>query len=176
LDLKSFDWHKYKRYFSPQAADDFNRFLEKMPQNTGQTVLLMAGIAWAAAAGIGLYTTIQVKSLTSMRAELKENKAVQPIVPKLSNVPVPQADVKSFVEILTATYPGLVIKQQGAEISITSKTTANFAQFRESIGHVQNGGNGWRVSVDKFCVGRECPRDQLSALLKISKVSVDKPE
>jgi hypothetical protein len=175
LDIKSFDWRKYQRYVSPQAANDLSLFLEKLPQNAGKTVLLVAGIAWAAAAGIGLYTTIQVKSLTTLQAQLKETKALQPMVPKLKDVPVDSTAIKSFAQTLTETYPGLSVRQQGTSISMAAKTTASFGQFREAVGHVQNGGSGWRVSVDKLCVGRECPRDQLAALLKISKVSVDKP-
>ncbi|MBU0859598.1 MAG: hypothetical protein KJ667_06650, partial [Alphaproteobacteria bacterium] len=65
---------------------------------------------------------------------------------------------------------------QGAGVFITSTTTGNFGEFREAIGHVQNGGSGWRVTVDRLCVGRECDRDKLAALLKISTVSVDKPQ
>ncbi len=170
-----FDWRVLQRYLSPQATEDLNRFLEQLPQRVGQTVLIAAGIAWASAGAIGLFTTIQAKELTTMRMELKNAKALQPIVPKIKDVAVDQNEVKSFSESLTRIYPGLSVKQQGAAIFITASTTANFGQFREAIGHVQNGGSGWRVSVDKLCVGRECKQSQLAALLKINKVSVDKP-
>lgn len=175
MDLKSFDFRSIQKYLSPKAADDLNIFLEKMPQHAGQTALIAAGIAWAAAATLGLYTTVQIKSLTEMREKLKETKALQPIVPRISDVPVQANEVKDFADTLTEIYPGLTIKQQGPSIQITATTTANFAQFREAVGHVQNGGSGWRVKVEKLCVGRECPRDKLAVLLKINKVSVDKP-
>jgi hypothetical protein len=174
--LKSFNWRSLQKYASPQAADDLNRFLEKLPQHAGQTALLAAGIAWVAAAAIGLYTTIEIRDLTQMRAKLAETKALQPAVPKIKDVPVDPANLKSFAETLSQIYTGLTIKQQGPAIYIASKSTANFAEFREAVGHVQNGGSGWRVSVDKLCVGRECKGDQLGALLKISKVSIDKPQ
>ena len=63
----------------------------------------------------------------------------------------------------------------GSAVSITSKATAGYAEFREAVGHVQNGGQGWRVNVDKLCVGRECKSFPLAALLKINKVSVEMP-
>ena len=175
MNLKNINWKSYKRYFTPAAADDLNRFLEQLPQNVNQTMLIAAGIAWGAAAGFGLFTTLQVKSLTAMRAELKESKALQPVVPKLNDVPISQADLKNFTDILVSNYPDLLIKQVGTSIDISAKSTAAFAEFRDALGHVQNGGSGWRVGIDKLCLGRECKQSELHALLKIAKVSVDKP-
>jgi hypothetical protein len=41
---------------------------------------------------------------------------------------------------------------------------------------MQNGGSGWRVSLDKMCVGRECgDKDKLGVSLKVNKVSVENP-
>lgn len=173
MDIKSFDWRSLQRYFGPQAANDLNDFLEKMPQMAGQTVLVAAGIAWASAGALGLYTTIEMKSMTGLRAELADTKALKPVVPIIKNVPVPPTEIQEFSKDLGQLYPALTIKQQGASILISSNTTANFGQFREAVGHVQNGGSGWRVSMEKFCVGRECAKDKLAALLKINKVSVE---
>ncbi len=175
MDFKSIDWRALQRYTSPKAAGDLNDFLEKLPQTAGQTVLIAAGIAWASAAAIGLYTTVQIQSLTELRAELKDVQALRPIVPSVRDIPVGTNEVKNFAATLVETYPGLNIRQQGASIHITSNSTGNFGQFREAIGHVQSGGNGWRVSVDRLCVGRECKQNKLAALLKVNKVSVDKP-
>ena len=102
-------------------------------------------------------------------------KAVKPLVPTLRDVPVSRNEVTEFYNSFAATYPMLDIKQSGPSIQISAKSTALFGAFREAIGHVQNGGNGWRVSVDKLCVGRECGGNSLAVLLKINKVSVDKP-
>lgn len=175
MDLKSFDWRSLQRYLNPQAANDLNDFLERLPQMAGNMALAAAGIAWAMGAMLGLYATVQLKAMTEMRAKLAETKALKPLVPKINDVPVPQAELEGFAEVLSKTYPNIIIKQQGAAIYITSATTANFGQFREAVGHVQNGGSGWRVSVEKLCVGRECGADNLGALLKINKVTVDKP-
>jgi hypothetical protein len=174
--FKSIKWRSLQRYASPQSFDDLNRFLEKLPRNTGNSPLLAAGTAWLVAACIGLFTYIQIKDLTGMRAKLAETKALQPVVPKIKDKPGDAQDIKNFAATLAQTYPGLSIKPSGAAIQITAKTTASFAQFREAVGHVQNGGSGWRVSVDRLCVGRECKLDQLGAVLKITKVSIDKPQ
>lgn len=175
MDVKNFDWRSIQKYFNPQAAEDLNVFLENMPQTAGQTALIAAGIAWMAAGALGLYTFIQVQNLTELRAELKETQALKPLVPIVRDVPVRAAEVTDFVTSLKEAYPNLDIKQQGASIQITARSTAQFGAFRESIGHVQNGGTGWRVNVSKLCVGRECEANPLGALLKINKVSVDKP-
>ncbi len=173
--LKSFDWRSLKKYTSPQAADDLNAFLEKMPQNAGHTMLIIAGIAWAAAGAIGLYTTVQIQKLTEMRIELEEAQALSPIVPVITNVPVNKDEVKAFVDKTQEVYADLSIKDNGSSIVVTGDDTNVFGQFREAIGHVQNGGSGWRVNVETLCVGRECERKPLAATLKINKVSVDKP-
>lgn len=165
-----------KRLMDPKAANDFNDFLERLPETVGKNALIAAGIAWAMAASIGLYAAVQAQTLTTMRAELKEVEALKPVVPVVRDASVNQNELQNLALELEKTYPDLQVKQQKGAIFISAKKTAVFGQFREAVGHVQNGGNGWRVSVDKLCVGRECDRDQLAALLKISKISVDKPK
>lgn len=163
-----------QHYLSPQAMDDLNGFLEKLPQTAGHGVLIAAGITWGIAAAVGLFTVVQIQNLTTLRAELVETKALQPAVPLIRDVPVPQNEVKAFADDLQRIYTGLKIEQQGATISISAPTTSYFGQFREAIGHVRNGGKGWRMTMERLCVGRECNRDKLSVVLKINKVSVEK--
>lgn len=171
--LKGFDWRSLKKFTNPHAADDLNAFLEKLPQNAGQTMLIIAGVAWGTAGAVGLYTTVQLQKLTELRAELQEAEALKPKVPQIKDVAVNAKEVESFVNRIKDTYGGLKISSSGPAISITASTTAAFGQFREAIGHVQNGGSGWRVNIDRFCVGRECEKYPLSASLKINKVSVN---
>ncbi len=171
--LKEFDWRSLKKYTSPKAADDLNLFLEKLPQNTGQTMLIIAGVAWAMAGAVGLFTTVQLQALTEVRAEFQDAQALQPTIPEIKDVPVNRAQVDNFAKRLKEIYTGLEISVSGSNITITGNSTRDFGQFREAIGHVQNGGSGWRVNVDRFCVGRECERYELYAMLKINKVSVN---
>lgn len=173
--LKSFNWRSLQKYFTAQATEDFNAFLEKLPANTSKTVLMMAGVAWAAAGVLGLFTTIQVKQLTELRSQLQEMEALSPAIPVLKDNPVDANSIDQFAQNAAKIYKNLEIQSGGSGITITGKNTGYFGQFREAIGHVQNGGDGWRVSVEKLCVGRECPRTPLSTELKINKVSVDKP-
>lgn len=174
LDLKKLDMSLVKKMMDPKAAGDMNVFLEKLPQNAGKTVLIAAGIAWAMAAALGLYASIQAKSLTELRAKLMEAEALTPIVPKISDVPISSEEVKTFVEKTKGAYPNLAFEVNGSSILITSSSTGDFAMFREAIGHMQNGGSGWRVSLDKLCVGRECDKNfKLAVSLKVNKVSVE---
>lgn len=176
MDFKSFDIKKFEKYFSAKSSDDLNRFLEKLPHNAGKNVLIAAGVIWALAAGLGLYTSIQVQELTKVRAELKEVEALKPAVPTIKNVGISNDELKKFVEEAQKSYRGLDIKANGSTIIITASRTANFAEFREAIGHVQNGGDGWRVSLEKLCVGRDCDKShKLAVSLKVNKVSVEKP-
>ncbi|NCC21538.1 MAG: hypothetical protein EOM26_03640 [Alphaproteobacteria bacterium] len=172
MDLKNFDWRTLRKIVDPNAANDLNAFLEKLPHHAGQTALIAAGIAWASAGALGLFTAVQLQSLIELRSELQNAKAVNPPVPKIRNVPVDKNAVESFVQGAREIYRGVDIKASGPTIAITAQNTASFPEFREAIGHVQNGGQGWRVNVDKLCVGRECSNYQLGASLKISRIDV----
>ncbi len=176
FDFKQIDTSLLKKLADPKAAGDLNVFLEKMPQNAGQTVLIAAGIAWAMTAALGLYSTIQARQLTELRAELQKAEALTPVVPKISDAAIPQEEVQAFAEKAKDAYKGLTFTANGSTLVITSDRTGNFSKFREAIGHVQNGGSGWRVTMDKMCVGRECgDRDKIGIALKINKVSVENP-
>ena len=173
--LQKFDWRSLKKYTSPQASEDLNKFLEQMPANAGQTLLIIAAVAWGVAGILGLYVTVQIQQLTEMRAELQEAEALQPVVPKISDVAISSGEVTKFVESVENIYGGLDLRASGSAVSLQAKSTGNFGQWREAIGHVQNGGSGWRVNVDHLCVGRECKPNPLAATLKINKVSVQNP-
>jgi hypothetical protein len=178
LDFKSFDMASLKRFqrlFGVNAVRDLNAFLENLPQTAGQNVLIAGGIAWMLAASLGLYAAVQTQALTEQRAKLQEVQSLKPSVPTIRDVPVKKEEVTAFANVLKQSYPRLTIKQQGASIQISAGSTTAFGTFREAIGHVQNGGEGWRVNTERLCVGRECNQNQLGALLKINKVTVDKP-
>ncbi len=171
--IKNFDWRSLNKLVSPKAADDLNVFLEKIPQNTNNTLLVIIGVVWAFAASLGLYTTIKMQEFGELSVEYDKAEAMLPVVPKIQDKPVGAKEIKNFVDELQVIYKGLEIKGNKSNIIIRAKSTAQFGQFREAIGHVQNGGSGWRVNVDKLCVGKECSQYPLAASLRINKVSVD---
>ena len=173
--LESFDWRSLKKYTSSQSGADLNKFLEKLPQNTNQTLLVIMGIAWGCAAALGLYTSLQMQTFTELRAELHEMEAVKPSVPTLKTVTVNKGEVKRFVEQTKKTYKSIKMEAKGASIVLSASNTAYFGQFREVIGHIQNGGAGWKIQIDQFCVGRECKGNKLAAVLKVNKISVESP-
>jgi uncharacterized membrane protein YheB (UPF0754 family) len=173
--LQSFDWRSLQKYTSPQASSDLNKFLEKMPGNVGQTILIAAGVIWVCAGAMGLYTTVQLQKLTELRAKLEDASSLKPMVPKITDVEIDAAEVQKFAESAKEIYKGLEITANGSQIVVSAKSTADFGQWREAIGHIQNGGSGWRVNIENLCVGRECERNPLAAALKINKVSVTNP-
>lgn len=175
MDFKGFDFRSMQRLLNPQAADDLNIFLEQLPGKVGQTALIAAAIAWAAAGAAGIYATMQANTLTEMRAELAETEALRPAVPKLIDKPVNKDKIAAFSDVLKDQYSLLGVKISGNTVVLTASTYTAFGQFREAIGHIQNGGVGWRVQLDNMCVGRECKKgQQLSATLKVNKVSVER--
>jgi hypothetical protein len=175
LTAGSFDFRSFQKYFSPQASGDLNAFLEKMPQNAGNNSLIAAGIAWVMVAMLGLFSVVQLQRLTDVRAELLQSEALKPMVPTISTETVDPKQLKDVIENYKAVYPGIAINANGGNITIQAKSTTDYARFREILGHVVNGGSGWRVSVESLCVGRECKQNALDAKLKIQKLKIDKP-
>lgn len=173
--LKSFNWASLKKLASPNAAGDLNRFLEQLPQHTDKTLIIIAGATWAAAGALILFTTVQLQHFTELRATLQEADALKPVVPIVKDVAVDPKEVNQFVDKTKNIYNGLSINASGSSIVISAENTGNFGEFREAVGHVQNGGSGWRVNIDRLCVGRECTKQPLGASLKINKVSVETP-
>lgn len=171
--FKAANFGAIRKLTTPQAADELNSFLEKLPKNTSKSILIVTGIIWACAAFVGLYTTMKMQELSEISVERQEAQALLPAVPKIQDKPVSSKEVKTFVDELQKTYKGLEIKGSSSNIIISAKSTAQFGQFREAIGHIQNGGFGWRVNVEKLCVGKECKHTPLSATLRINKVSVE---
>lgn len=175
MSSKSFDWKSLQKFLDPEAASDFSRFMDKMPGNAGKSALIAAGIAWATVAALGLFTVMQAKELTELKAALETSEATKPLVPIATLSPASPAEVTRIAENFKNIYPTLSVAANGGNISISSRQTADFAQFREAIGHVVNGGKDWKVSIDSLCVGRECKDSGLGATLKIQKLTIDKP-
>lgn len=170
--LQSLDWRSIQGKLSSQSANDFNHFLEKLPVNTSKTLLIIIGVVWAGAATMGLYASVQARALTELRAELADAESMQPTVPQIKNATVQKQEIEPFVAAMSEIYKGLTIKSVNAGIAIEADSTSRFGQFREAIGHVENGDRQWKVHVDKMCVGRECGRTPLMVTLKIAKVDV----
>ncbi len=175
LAVGSFDFRSFQKYFNPQASGDLNAFLEKLPQNAGQSALIAAGIAWLMVAALGLFTVMQMQNLTELRAELLQSEALVPMVPVISKTPVAAGELKDILNNFKTLYPGLTFTAKGSSIMIQSKTTGSYGQFREAMGHVVNGGSGWQTSIEDLCIGRECKQNALSATVKIQKLEIDKP-
>ncbi len=174
MKFKDFDWRSLSNFLSPKVVDNVNDFLEELPQNTSKSLLIITAVIWSCAATLGLYTTVKMQEFSKISLERDEAKALLPAVPKIKNKPVTSNEVLSFVDELQKIYKGLEIKGNSSNIIIQAKSTALFGQFREAVGHVQNGGLGWRVDVERLCVGKECKQYPLSATLKINTVSVER--
>lgn len=175
MAVKKFDVRSLNKYFGPQASHDLNRFLEKMPANTGNASLIAGGIVWAAAAAFFLFALLQGQNLAKLRGELEASETLKPIVPVMTLAAVPETDIKGFIDRAKALYPGLIINASGNTVTLQSKDTSTYAQYREAMSFALNGGSGWKVSIKSMCVGRECPQNAIDVSLTIEKISIDKP-
>lgn len=182
---KSFDFRTLQKYTSTQAFNDLNDFIENLPINVGNTLLTIGGIAWLMAGVTIVYANIESTKLQEMQADLYKQQALIPAVPKLSTQPVAKNDVEKFVERLQAQFEGFGIEielNRSGSVTIQGSEGRQYGAFREAIGHLQNGGNGWRVNVESLCVGRECRGTEsvgnsfLHGEFKITKIKVELPK
>lgn len=164
-----------KKYLNPQASDDFNRFLEKIPQNVGQKALIAAGISWGVVIALGLFAVMQMQILTDLRSQLLASEAVKPVVPVMTTQAVTPDELKPLLDDFKTIYPDLQVNVNGGNVNVQSHDTSQYPEFREILGHLSNGGVGWKVSVQTMCVGRECKQNSLGANLKIERLKIDKP-
>jgi hypothetical protein len=174
LNIKKIDYKVIAKVLNPRSYSNLDVFLESLPQNTNKTLLIITAVIWVSAGVLGLFATVKMQEVSELSVERMEASALLPAVPRIQDKPVSTKDVMTFVDELQKTYKGLEIKGGSSNIIVTSKSTSMFGQFREAIGHIQNGGLGWRVNVEKLCVGKECSPNPLAASLKINKVSVEK--
>lgn len=170
LDLNSLN-----KYLSPQAMGDLNKFLEEMPMRAGYGVLIAAGVAWLAAGLAVVYATTIAKDVAEIRAELVKSEALKPVVPNLVKSTVPADELKAFVARVDPLYANVSLSLAGEILIVQSTSGRYFGAFREAINHVYNGGQGWRLSLESLCVGRECGKGGfLRGEFKVNRLKVQR--
>lgn len=161
------------KYLKPETSADFNRFMDSVPEHVGKFALIAAGIAWASAAGLGLYTMIQTQELAKLKSELNEKQASKITVPKIQKGSVQKVALEKFTKSVDNIYPDVTFKVSKNKVTVTAKELGAYGQFREAIGHIANAKRGWVASVENLCVGRECNVDKLAAVITLNTIKVE---
>lgn len=171
----AFQLNQLQRYISPNAYKDLDVFLEKLPQRAGHGIIIAGAIAWLLAGCAVLYASTQASKVMTLRADILKSEALKPAVPMLVSLPVSGQQLQDFAKNLEQLYPQIQISTQGDFIEVKGGKTDVYGAFREAVGHMFNGGKGWRVSVDSLCVGRECQGNiGLAGRFKINRLTVEK--
>lgn len=177
----SFDYRKLQKYLNPQAAAELNTFLEEMPLRAGYALIAAASIAWLIAGCAIVFATVKAGELAEVRKEFQEAEALQPIVPIIREEPISAGDVANFVLKMNDEdiYKNLKIEAKGSTITIMASDGVYFGAFREAIGHLFNGGRGWRLDIQNLCVGSECRSEKgrqfLTGSFTVHRLRVDNP-
>jgi hypothetical protein len=176
--MKKFDMQAINaaiaKYLSPQSANDLNRFLEQMPLRAGYGVLIAGGLAWFIGGITVVYATTIARDVAEIRAELVKSEALKPVVASLRRQPVPDNEVKAFVERTNPLYRDVEIEASRGSISFRSSDGRYFGQFREAINHAYNGGQRWRLSLESLCVGRECEGGFLQGTFNVNMLKIER--
>ncbi len=167
-----FDLGQIKKLMSPHAYKDMDSFVREMPERAGQTILLAGGVVWLIAATGFVFSTVESEKIAKLRADVFKAEALKPVVPTIVNRPVDSEALKNFAEMANAQYPNVEIASQGEKIVLKATSSAAYWSWREAVGHVFNGGEGWRLSVDAMCVGRECKDGFLNATFAVNTLEV----
>ena len=172
-----FDLALLKRYASPHAYKDLDVFIEQLPLRAGNSIIIAGVTAWILAGLSVMYVVMQANHVMALRADILKAEALKPTVPVISKAGVDNAELDAFTKVMADLYPQLNFVAAGNRIEIRSGKTDMYGAFREAVGHMFNGGSGWRVNVEELCVGRECKNNTaLFGSFTINRLRVDKPE
>jgi hypothetical protein len=172
------DIETVKRLMSPNTYKNLNGFLEEMPLRAGYAGLIAGVVSLLLACVSVMYVVVQAGGLMQLRADILKAEALKPTVPVIKKTPVGDDEIAAFVKKMTELYPQIAVTSPSSgNIEIRSKTTDKYGAFREAVGHLFNGGKGWRADVNALCVGRECKNnnDAVYGSFKIHRLRVDKP-
>jgi len=171
-----FDLALLKRYTSPHAYKDLDVFIEQLPMRAGNGIVVCGIAAWVIAGLCIVYVVMQANHVMGLRADILKAEALKPTVPVISQVPIDPAEIDTFTKAMTEFYPQLNFVNANGRIEIRAPKTDFYGAFREAVGHMFNGGTGWRVNVEEMCVGRECKNGTaLYGAFTIDRLRVDKP-
>lgn len=173
MSLK-FDLGQIQKYFSSHAFSDADTFVRDMPERAGQTVLIAGGIVWMIAVAGFVFSTIESQKVAKLRADAVKAEALRPVVPQIIKKPVPNGDLQKFAERANPQYASVDLSAKGSQLLIKAGSSDAYWSWREAVGHVFNGGNGWRLSIDSLCVGRECKNGFLRGEFSVNKLDVQK--
>lgn len=170
-----FDLNSLNKYLSAQAMGDLNIFLEQLPMRAGHGVLIAAGVVWLFAGMAVVYSTVIAKDVAEIRAELVKSEALMPVVPKLVELPVEDSELQGFVDRVDPLYTNVSLTKIENKLILQSASGRYFGAFREAINHAYNGGQGWRLSLESLCVGRECEKGVfLKGEFKVNRLLVQR--
>lgn len=168
-----FDLNSLNKYFTTQGMADINKLLEEMPLRAGYGVIIAGAVAWLFAGMAVFYATTIAQDVASIRAELVKSEALKPEVPQLVTTPVAVDEIKSFIEKVNPMYKDINISIKGNNLVMNANSGRYFGAFREAINHAYNGGQGWRLSLQSLCVGRECKdKGFLAGEFKVNRLKV----
>ena len=169
-----FDINSLNKYLSPQGFGDINKFIEEMPMRAGYAACIIAGVVWFVAGLAVVYATTVAKDVAEIRAELVKSEALKPVVPQIQQTAVNAADITAFVARVNPLYKDVDITSTGNTITFRSSSGRYFGAFREAVNHAYNGGQGWRLSLQSLCVGRECKSGFLSGQFTVNRLTVQR--
>ena len=162
-----------KRYTSPHAIKDLDRFLDALPTNVGYNALIAVGIVWVFAAAGVLFAATELRSLNEIRAELSAVESQKPPVPKIEHIPVADDTLKRIVEEAKKHFTGLTITVSGAgQLSVSGNAEKDYYAFREFLNYLQNAGSTWRVETKTLCIGKECEKSSINADITVDSITV----
>ncbi|MCK5555153.1 MAG: hypothetical protein KAI76_02855 [Alphaproteobacteria bacterium] len=177
MNLGKIDWGAFRKYTSPQAIKDLDRFLDAIPLNVGYNALIAAGLAWVLGGSAVFFASMETEKVSKLHGNLMEVQALQPPVPVLKYIPVSQQVIQVLAKKITETYKGVAITvNNDGMVTLSAPDTDYFPQFLAAISYLQRGGRNWKVKINTICVGRDCLGSKLSASLGIDMVRFGDPE
>ncbi len=115
-----------------------------------------------------------------LRTELLEARAVQPIVPTITEEPVPAAETAAKTDALKKVFKDLSITANDGSLTVSVDDPKYYGAFLQSVYAIMALGEGYKVTMTEMCQGSDCKTKStkpfLYAAFDVKKLKVESHE
>ena len=151
-----FDIARIQRTFSDESMRNFNDFVENLPKRTSKNILIAAAVSWAFVGVCAVYINIMSSSVATLRADVLKADALKPLVPAITEISVPAAEMTPKLETAKKVFTGLNINVADGNVALSAEDSKLYGAFLQTSYAVMSLGEGYKVTLKELCEGAQC--------------------
>lgn len=151
-----FDMARIQRALSDEGIRGFNDLVENLPRRSSKNVLIAAAVAWAFAGVCAVYINIMSESVATLRADVLKATALKPLVPTITEISAPAAEMTSKLETAKKVYKELNINVTDGVITLSAEDPKLYGPYLQTSYAVMGMGSGYKITLKELCEGSQC--------------------